>query len=152
MMTIQDWGAIGEIIGALGVIASLLYLAVQIRQNSKIATNATTQAILGNSVQMNTAVAGDIAVVVAKVIEGDKLNPEEELRFFAGLLAAFTQNWQAHYQHTRQMIEPEIFEAYERRAVSFLSIPKVVEWWRENDFRFSQSFRDYIEGLIERAA
>ena len=34
-MTIQDWGALGEIIGALAVVASLVYLAVQIRQNSR---------------------------------------------------------------------------------------------------------------------
>ena len=34
-MTIQDWGAIGEIIGALAVVASLIYLAMQIRQNTR---------------------------------------------------------------------------------------------------------------------
>lgn len=34
-MTIQDWGAIGEIIGAIAVVASLIYLAIQIRQNTR---------------------------------------------------------------------------------------------------------------------
>lgn len=34
-MSIQDWGAIGEIIGAIAVVASLIYLAVQIRQNTR---------------------------------------------------------------------------------------------------------------------
>ena len=33
-MSIQDWGAIGEIVGAGAVIITLLYLATQIRQNS----------------------------------------------------------------------------------------------------------------------
>lgn len=33
-MAIQDWGAIGNIVAAIGVIASLLYLAIQIRQNN----------------------------------------------------------------------------------------------------------------------
>ena len=33
-MTIQDWGAIGEVVGAAAVVASLIYLAVQIRQNT----------------------------------------------------------------------------------------------------------------------
>ena len=33
-MTIQDWGAIGEIIGAIAVVVSLIYLAIQIRQNT----------------------------------------------------------------------------------------------------------------------
>jgi hypothetical protein len=34
-MTIQDWGAFGEIVGAVAVVASLVYLAVQIRQNTR---------------------------------------------------------------------------------------------------------------------
>ena len=34
-MSIQDWGAIGEIVGALAVVASLIYLAVQIRQSTR---------------------------------------------------------------------------------------------------------------------
>ena len=34
-MNIQDWGAIGEIVGALAVVASLIYLAAQIRQNTR---------------------------------------------------------------------------------------------------------------------
>lgn len=33
-MTIQDWGAIGEIVGAIAVVVSLIYLAIQIRQNT----------------------------------------------------------------------------------------------------------------------
>jgi hypothetical protein len=34
-VSIQDWGAIGEIVGALAVVASLVYLAIQIRQNTR---------------------------------------------------------------------------------------------------------------------
>lgn len=34
-MSIQEWAAIAEIVGALAVVASLVYLAVQIRQNTR---------------------------------------------------------------------------------------------------------------------
>ena len=33
-MTLQDWGSIGEVIGALAVVVTLIYLAKQIRQNT----------------------------------------------------------------------------------------------------------------------
>jgi hypothetical protein len=33
-MSIQGWAAIAEIVGAVAVVASLVYLAVQIRQNT----------------------------------------------------------------------------------------------------------------------
>ena len=35
-MTIQDWGAIGEIVGGLAVIVTLGYLAFQLRQNAML--------------------------------------------------------------------------------------------------------------------
>ena len=34
-MSIQDWGAIAEIVAALAVVISLIYLAIQIRQNTR---------------------------------------------------------------------------------------------------------------------
>ena len=49
-MTLQDLGAIGELIGGIGVIVSLLYLARQIRDSSRIerlnARYAVSQALL----------------------------------------------------------------------------------------------------------
>ena len=38
-------GAIGEIVGALGVIATLAYLAVQVRQNTGAIRGATLNAV-----------------------------------------------------------------------------------------------------------
>ena len=34
-MTLQDWGAIGEVVGALAVVVTLIYLAKQIGQNTR---------------------------------------------------------------------------------------------------------------------
>jgi hypothetical protein len=34
-LNIQDWGAIGELVGAIAVVASLIYLAIQVRQNTR---------------------------------------------------------------------------------------------------------------------
>ena len=150
-MSIQDLGAIGEIIGAAAVVASLLYLAVQIRQSSRIAKASTTQSLLGYSAQMNTAAAGDIAPVMAKVLSAQELNPNEKYQYFAYMLAAFAQCWQAHHQYVNGMLEREVFEAYERRTLSFLVRPNAREFWERNRFRFSTTFCDYVDALAERA-
>ena len=43
-MSLEAWAAIAEIIGAIAVVVTLAYLAVQIRQNSNAirSSNATT--------------------------------------------------------------------------------------------------------------
>ena len=33
--SIQDWGAVGEVVGAAAIVATLGYLAMQIRENSR---------------------------------------------------------------------------------------------------------------------
>jgi len=148
---LQDLGAIGEIIGAGAVIASLLYLAIQIRQGSKIAVASTTQALLGYSAQMNTAAAGDIAPVMAKVLSDQELNADEKYRYFSYMMAAFAQCWQAHHQYANGMLEREVFEAYERRTLSFVARPSARDFWKRNRFRFSTSFCDYVDSLVKSA-
>jgi hypothetical protein len=44
-MNWEAMGAIGEIVSAVGVIATLGYLALQVRQNSNVTRSATRQAI-----------------------------------------------------------------------------------------------------------
>jgi len=33
-LTIQDWGTVGEIVGGLAVLITLLYLVIQLKQNA----------------------------------------------------------------------------------------------------------------------
>ena len=58
-MTIQDWGAIGEILGAIGVIATLIYLSTQIRQNNRSLHEATSSAINQSLANLNSRLSTD---------------------------------------------------------------------------------------------
>ena len=53
-MNVQDWGAIGEVVAAIGVIASLVYLATQIRQSTKTSKAQTQQAVAQMQAQANS--------------------------------------------------------------------------------------------------
>jgi hypothetical protein len=48
-MTVQELGSIGELIGAVAVFISLVYLAMQIRQNTRAVRISTYQAIMDSS-------------------------------------------------------------------------------------------------------
>jgi len=48
-LTLQDLGNLGELISAIAVVISLVYLAAQIRQNTKSVRTSTYQAILDSS-------------------------------------------------------------------------------------------------------
>ena len=90
-MNIMELGALGEFLGSIGVIATLIYLAVQIRQNTasmsesrklaiaqtyhqRAATNYNAMVALGN---------GPLGPIISKAFaEGiGTLTPEEGSRF-----------------------------------------------------------------------
>ena len=56
-MTIEDLGNVGDLIAAIATVATLGYLALQIRQNTKSVQGSTAQAIMEHDV----AVAGLVA-------------------------------------------------------------------------------------------
>ena len=75
-------GALAELLGALGVIGSLIYLAVQIRNNSKEVLDARTQRIYEMMIQERADfVHGPIPPIYAKLMSGDQLSYEENLRY-----------------------------------------------------------------------
>ena len=61
----MNWDAIAavaELLGATGVILSLLYLATQLRQSNKLAKRNATQSLLAARGEFNRFIAGDPAL------------------------------------------------------------------------------------------
>ena len=78
-MTIQDWGAIGEIVGGVGVIVTLLYLATQIRQNTKQVASSSLQAMSQRveARMMAAAANSEFANIIRRWRDGEELTEDE---------------------------------------------------------------------------
>ena len=77
-MSIQDWGAIGEIVGAIAVLLTLLYLARQIKHSSDVAKVASYHQAIDQIVR--SAEAPDFSILATKIERGESLTPEEQTR------------------------------------------------------------------------
>ncbi len=58
-MNWEALGAIGETVGAIGVVATLLYLAVQIRQNNRKLGESTSAALNQFFANINSRISSD---------------------------------------------------------------------------------------------
>ena len=72
-MSLQDLGNIGEFIGAVGVVASLIYLALQIRQNTKAVRRTAHISAVDAFNDFNSLVARDPGGATWPPIEGTPL-------------------------------------------------------------------------------
>jgi hypothetical protein len=81
-MDIQDLANIGEAVGGLGVVISLLYLAFQIRQNTRAVRSSSYHQAAEQTWNYCLAVAQDasLAGILAKRMAGESLSPAEEIR------------------------------------------------------------------------
>jgi len=101
-------GAIGEILGATGVIATLGYLAVQIRHTGNATRMSTAQQIADRWVSINLHIANDPATVTRYL--GSHLSVEEHQATLAFWRAVFHQWANNHYQHTRGALDEILFQ------------------------------------------
>ena len=57
-MTLEDLGNVGEFTAAIATLVTLVYLALQIRQNTRSVRSAAYQSAVASSVQLGTMLAG----------------------------------------------------------------------------------------------
>lgn len=79
-------GAIGEVVGAVAVISTLIYLAVQVRQNNRNLAEATSASISQSFASINSRISSDekfAELFIRGRNDIDSLNPVELERFRA---------------------------------------------------------------------
>ena len=100
-VTIQDLGSFGELVAALATVATLIYLAVQIRQNTQTTQAASFHAIYDSMNHVNVAVIQNSELTriwLAGSEDRSTLNPEERHKFDFTLLSYFHVFETLHFQ------------------------------------------------------
>jgi len=109
-MTLEDLGNIGEFIAAIGVIISLVYLATQIRQNTRAVRSSASHAITNERVDFLKSVTDnpDVArILLSGFVDREALDPVERFRFDY-MLNRFTVTMENyHYQNRQGAMDPD---------------------------------------------
>ena len=100
-MTLEDLGNLGEFLGAIGVIVTLVYLAVQVLQNTRMVRANVRQARADATFQNQTMVATSdhLLEVLQKDIGGEPLEPDELWRLLVYRIG-WWRNQEAIYLQT----------------------------------------------------
>lgn len=155
----MNWDAIGavaEALGALGVIASLIYVARQMAAStraseveSKLASTQSYTEFLGKLV--------DSPELSELFIRGRKdlgaLSPEEYIRFSNLALMSFASFSAGYFQLSRGMLSQEDWFENEAVIQFWLRGNGVRQWWKAVGRSFySGAFAAYIESEAEKSA
>ena len=144
-------GAIGEVVGAFAVVATLAYLAAQIRQNNKLLSSGSRQALVGNDVSSLTANIGQ-SHVFAKYISGEPLSAEDQFRL-SFMFAIDLRNREFEYfQYKNGLLDEETWLSYRQVILLNHSSDLGYRWWNEVGRNFvDPSFANQIDDLLASA-
>jgi hypothetical protein len=156
-MRIMNWeaiGAIGEVLGAIAVVLTLIYLATQIRQNTS-STRASTYSNTtdGWHTYMQSLTTTDIELLVSLATKPSELPTAEFYRGYYLCRIMFRRMEHDYYQFKVGTFEPQTWNAYVKafREDTFRN-PAVRAMWKLQSEYLDPSFREYMQPQVEEAA
>ena len=144
-------GAIGELLGAIGVIASLLYLARQMRNSAADGRRAAAQAVLSKVNVMLTSISThpQLADVFSRGSTSlSALRPEEALQY-SGMLFSFARSYEEllHYRRAGA-VEDWVWESVGLAVLPQMTTPGGLEWWAKRRHYFTVRFQTYVDSVL----
>lgn len=150
-MNWEALGAIGEVVGAIGVIVTLGYLAVQIRQNTASLKSSTLQTMLEAAAGLHDLCASDpdLGRIFLKGVGNRASLTEEEAPRFEFLMMSFLRRFENIYNQgvSGQLTESD-WSGVKVSSLNTLARPGAREWWHANQHRFSPSFVKWVSTEI----
>jgi hypothetical protein len=149
----ETLGNLGDFLGGVGVLGTLLYLAYQIRQNTRSIETSAFQAALSDVTSTMQGVAHDPEM--ARILfDGHRdflsMNRDERRRY-AVLVSIMLRRYENLVFQTRQgNLDPALWSGLEHELRQMFALPGTQAWWSRARESFNQDLQHYIGDEILR--
>jgi hypothetical protein len=148
-MTLEQLNFVLQIIGSVGVVGSLIFVGLQVRQNTK----ATRVQVQENMTSDYIAVAHMLIDNAEVFTRGIAATPDsfasfsaaEKMISFVCFFAMFKHFENIHSQRERGFIDKESWAAWSEHILMSFNQPGVKIWWELRRGSFNPHFRSFLE-------
>jgi hypothetical protein len=152
---LEALGNIGDFVGGLAVVATLLYLAVQVRQNTRALRAAAFDSAAEQFAQSQLALAQnpDLADLVERGSSDYTALPRAERRRYRAYFGQQLRNHEANFlKFQERLLSRSQWEGYRAAVIYAFGRPGWQQCWTEIKPSYSAEFRDYVDGIIASRA
>ncbi len=157
-MTLEDLGNLGDFIGGIAVVATLIYVAAQIRQNNRLLRANTDSVNAASDIAFSDFVitigsqfvrdASFADIVQRGLSEPGSLSPSEAIRFQTHLQATFVA-FDTGFKLMRSGAMSEThWDPWSRHIQAWMGNPAIRAWLRSQKTPFSEEFMAYVEQIL----
>ena len=147
-MTIQDLGSIGEFVSALAVIASLVYLAFQIRQNTRTVRATSSRSFAQMSQDFSAMLITDEKVARLYRLglkDSSQFGEDQAVQFDALMITVFRDFQNTFQQYRKSQLDEDEWEVFARNILWTFRQPGVQQWWQSRRVMFIELFCEFLE-------
>ena len=149
-MDLTQLANLGEFIGGVAVLVTLVYLARQVNQGNRLTKTQVLQEASRASTEFSLLVAGHPEHVALMLRAGDDfggLSREEHYTWFLLMRAGLNYFETLYYANERGEVQPEIWDSRVSR-MRRLAIRGLREGWSEHRSNYGASFCEFFENNI----
>ena len=147
----MNWSAvsaIADLLAAVGVSVTVIYLAIQIKKNTQ-ATHSQTYQVATSALAEMAAIVGTSAEL-ARIFRIGMMNPREltddEFTQFGYLgISLFRRFENIFFQYQSGSIDDDFWNGHRDNILWFFHRPGMQLWWKDRKFAFSKSFREFLD-------
>jgi hypothetical protein len=141
----MSWKDVTEILGVLGVIGSLIFVAFQIQQNTNAVRSATIQAILDRSYDATVLAVENAELRAATQASCDgTLTADQRLQLAAYYRAILRLQMNRYLQVQLGILDEQLALTLGGRGMAYRR-PIFAELWAEGKREYSPEFQAFIE-------
>ena len=153
-MDLNQLANLGEFIGGIAVIVSLLFVGFQLQQTNATLKSTTSYEALKNFNLLNEVFIADpvLSSLVYRLETGDEdgLDADERARLHYCLRTAFQHMAAQQFLHRRGLLEDSLWEKYIAFARAITSTGFGAEWWARDMVRAPYP-PDFVRTMTEEA-
>jgi len=154
-MNLQDLGNLGEFVGALGVVVSLVYLARQMIDNTASIRAASYNSMVENSIRLLEHAFRDseFADFLARAeSDPEALSTSERVRWDAYMTAVFRHFGNMQYAHRVGTLDQQMWESYRATLKDHLRTVSWSTWFEANRHVFSTGLGEEVDSVLRELA
>lgn len=150
-MDLRTLADVGEFLGGLGVIVSLVYLAIQVRGNTTSQRSENYARSLERMAAMQARLAADTAFTRTYnrgLVDPERLTSTERIQFTWILTELFGNLEFMFFQYGHGNMPRALWLRWEETLKWWLTFPGVRAWWRAKPTPFTPDFSRCVERCI----
>ena len=150
LFAIVNWeavSAIGQVVGAIAVVISLLYLATEVRSNARETRLASMRSLSDaiNQYFKTCAEDADLAELWFRgIYDFQSIKGASLMRFSSLMDYLFRIYEDMYYQRLEGHLDPRVWGGFEAMMGDFIAYPGIQAWWRSRSHWFSDHFQEFI--------